>query len=526
MFRRQTLTAHYWTEAFEVTDADVEYLFSIMLEGEKPLTSLELARRLVQRRLQLEEAMWRDRLADGVLFQPKDAYTVGQKLIFPALDFSIGEVKGTRAGSSPEQGEFTVINVEFEDGVRREFASQLVTPHVLNVSNGHSLEELLEPADAEQLVAKYGEWISEAVEERLEGESDAVYAAGLWFLKSLLPDVSEAHAHLAEAVLDMNGGGPLAPEDILPVLDLPKEINPALQAFALNYVLYRDRRFDEVGAAGLVRWYLKRLEPEEVRETPTRLSYQEIPYDRSLLSPEAVALETEIADEFSPLPRVSHAPEEVSLTLIYPHRRSGTLPLNASLSAMFPTAYEAETVRIIFVDGETGDEYEGWLVRRARYVSGLDRFYWQHKLPIGVYVRVARTDDPGRYMISFDGYRPRTEWIRLVIPEKDRISFQNHKRAIGAAYDDLMVLGADDLERVDEVCETIVRQKRSLVATIRDLVPELARLTPQATVHAKTLYSAVNVLRRCPPGPILAALEAQPAFEHVGGNYWRLQQQD
>ncbi|MCD4686364.1 MAG: hypothetical protein K8S97_10545, partial [Anaerolineae bacterium] len=62
----------------------------------------------------------------------------------------------------------------------------------------------------------------------------------------------------------------------------------------------------------------------------------------------------------------------------------------------------------------------------------------------------------------------------------------------------------------------------TLTDTMRHLLGELARLTPQRTVHAKTLYSAVNALRRCPPGPIFATLVARPEFEHVGGPYWRL----
>jgi hypothetical protein len=66
------------------------------------------------------------------------------------------------------------------------------------------------------------------------------------------------------------------------------------------------------------------------------------------------------------------------------------------------------------------------------------------------------------------------------------------------------------------------RPGQDLGDTMRDMMAELARLTPQRSVHAKTLYSAVNVLRRCPPGPIFAALVARPEFEHVGGPYWRL----
>ncbi len=526
LFGRQTLTARYWTESLQITEADVQYLFSVMLEGEKPLSSRELARLFVEHRIRQEEDLWRKRLRGGRLFQPKARYEVGQKLVFPALDFALGQVVRTRPGSGPEHGEFTVIEVEFEDGVRREFASDLQTPHALNldfdVDNGQVIERLLEPVDANDILKQYGRHVVRQIEARLRQEEDVAYAAGLFFHKSLLPTINEGHINLAEALLDMHGGGPLPPEEILPVLELPKEINPTLQAFALNYALYRDDRFDEVGPAGLVRWYLRRLEPEGVRAIPPRLLYDPIPYDRGLLSPEAIALELEIGDELSPLPEVEETPEEVVLTLIYPHRRVGTLPLNASLDALFPTAYEAARILITFVDAKTGEEFEGWVVREGRYVFGLDRYYRLHRLPIGAFVRVSRTDDPERFVLDYEGYRPRTEWLRLVAPQNGRITFQNHKRSIGAAYDDLMVLGADDLEKVDEIWSAARSQRRSLVEIIRELLPELARLTPQAAVHAKTLYSAVNVVRRCPPGPILAALEAQPEFEHVGGLYWQL----
>ncbi len=525
LFGRQTLTPRYWTESLQVTDADIEHLFSVMLEGEKPLSSRDLARLFVERRVRLEEEVWRQRLAEGELFQPKNHYDVGQKLVFSALRFEVGEVVGIRPGSSPEHGEFTVIEVEFGNKVRREFACDLGTPHVLNLEvNGQSVAQLLEPVDTEALLAEYGRSITEKIVARLKAEEDVVYVGGQWFLKSLLPTIDEGQVNLAEAVLDMNGGGPLGAEAILPVLDLPKEINPTLQQFALNHKLYQDNRFDEVGPAGLIRWYLRRLEPEEVRQTPERLLYDPIPYNRDLLSPESVALEAEIADEFSLLPEPEIPPREVTLTLIYPHRRVGTLPLTASLSAMFPTAYEAARIRITLVDGKTGTEYEGWVVREARYVVGLDRFYRFHKLPIGAFVRVASTDDPGQFLVDFDGYRPRTEWIRLLVPQDGRISYQNQKRSIGASYDDLMVLGTDDLNKVDEIWKATRDQRRSLVEIIREILPELARLTPQATVHVKTLYSAVNVVRRCPPGPILAALESQPEFVSVGGHYWRIQQ--
>jgi hypothetical protein len=56
---------------------------------------------------------------------------------------------------------------------------------------------------------------------------------------------------------------------------------------------------------------------------------------------------------------------------------------------------------------------------------------------------------------------------------------------------------------------------------LAELFPELAKLTPQQTVHAKTLYSAINMLKRLPPGPVFAELVRNPAFQSVGDHYWR-----
>jgi hypothetical protein len=48
----------------------------------------------------------------------------------------------------------------------------------------------------------------------------------------------------------------------------------------------------------------------------------------------------------------------------------------------------------------------------------------------------------------------------------------------------------------------------------------LAKLSGAGHVHAKTLYSAVNILRRIPPGPVFAEVVTHPAFKAVGNGYW------
>jgi hypothetical protein len=52
-------------------------------------------------------------------------------------------------------------------------------------------------------------------------------------------------------------------------------------------------------------------------------------------------------------------------------------------------------------------------------------------------------------------------------------------------------------------------------------VRELAKLNPQSHVHASELYANVNIIRRCPPGPILALLASRPWFVHVGDLHFR-----
>jgi len=524
LLQRHTASEHYWTDHFEVTDEDIDFLFNVFLEEETPLTSRDLAVRLIQRRIHKEANTLRKLIKRGEIFLPREVYQVGQKLVFPALNFAVGTVTSERAGDNPEHGEFTVINVQFESGEQREFASNLKTPHQLNVDFSNDTQYPgFSPSDVDAIFEEYGDDIVYLLEERLNSEEDAVYFAGRWFLKSLLVDVTLAHLHLAEAVLVMHQGGPLDTQSIIKEIDLPAEGNTRLQTFAFDYALFHDDRFDEVGPAGKVLWCLRELEPPEVINVPERLRYNPIEYDWRLLSDELAQLEAEIDDELSNLRSPSKPADSVTFSLNFPHRRTGTLPLTSRLRHLFPTAYEAPRILMTLVDGQTGEEMSGWVVREHQYVYGLAEFYHRHHLPVGAYITVKATDDPSRVVVDFLAHRPRTEWIRLVVPSGNgRLQIENHKRAIGAEYDELMILGADDLEGIDDLWISTDNPRRSLTETIRELMSELARLTPQRTVHAKTLYSAVNVLRRCPPGPIFATLVSRPEFEHVGGPYWRL----
>lgn len=514
----------HWMRNFKVEQEDMEFITNKLLEGEKPLDTATLAGILIEENLRKDAEQIREKYKDALLYSPSGTFGIGQKLIFPAMDFTIGSVVAVRTGNNPNYEPFCVIAVQIdEDDKQREFATELTTPHQLSqqVEEGDSSYGLA-TLTSEEILANNGDDILYTLETALSENDSLVQLAGKWFPRELMVEVNEGHLHLAEAVLDINAGGPLTTAEVLQEIGGLDSGSSELQIFSMNYAMRDDSRFDEVGPTGEVLWHLQRLEPGEVRETPVMLKYIPIDYDDALLGDDLLQLEQEIKDEFSDVQLSDGYHEQATVTLIYPHRRMGTLPLNAAMRQVFPTARQTPRVSVTLVDGQDGEEYPGWVVRKDRYIYGLEKFYRKHRLPIGAYVTVQKSDTQGKVIVDFQAYRPRTEWIRLIVPKNNQITFENHKRAIGAGYDDLMILGADDIEGVDHIFEVNQQQKRTLLSILRVVVPGLGRLTPQGTTHAKTIYSAVNAVKRCPPGPIFATLVASPDFENVGGDYWKL----
>ncbi len=506
-----------WADDFTVTDDDLEQLTSLLLERETPLSIDELAHALIAQRLEQQAAAERERFKDARMYNPAQAYEVGQKIFFPLEDYTVGTVLDVRAGDNGEHGDFKVIAVDFDGRNLREFAAELQTYHKLSdMLNEDAAPQLSGSAD--EIYALNRHLIVPKLEERLREGGDLVSVAGKWFSRDLVLEVNEGHLNLAEAVLYTIEGGPMSTEQIVQEIGgLSDSASLELQIFSLNDVLSRDPRFDEVGPINTVMWYLRTFEPQEVLNAPNFLKYNEIDYDPALLSNEQRALEAEIDDEWSPDADATAAVagEEVTLTLNYAHWRAGTLPLNRKMQAIFPTARRTQRIAVTLVDGQDGETYAGWVVRPDRYVFGLDAFYRKHKLPIGAFIVVRRDGD--RIVVDFRAHRPRTEWVRVITPKATQVSFEEQRRAIGAEYDDLLILWSDDVNAADAA----YNGKRALNQALRAVAVELTRNTPQGTLHAKTLYSAVNVLRRAAPGAVFATLNGDPEFQYVGNHYWR-----
>jgi hypothetical protein len=522
---RPTPKTDYWGAAFAIEDADLDYLYNLLLEEETPLTSAEMAQHIIRRRHQRESEALKRREQGATPYFPRETYSVGQKVAFTVPRPGLGTVTAVRAGRNPEYGDFDVVTVDFADERgQREYAARLPQHPLNNQTLYHGEAELLSP---EEIIEKNGAVIAAKLEARLKASPEIVRLAGRWFPRALLATVNIGHLNLAEAVLDMAGGGPLPTEALIKDAGLPANINPRLQAFSLHYALQEDSRFDEVGPAGEVLWYLRRLEPPEVVYPPRRLE-NAAPEGGPVVSelpPYLAGLIAEIDDEWSPATgedEIERTPE-VLVTLTFPHRRVGTLPLSPRLAPLFPTAYESSRVLFTWVDADTGERFPGWVVREGRYVFGLDEWFRRLDFPVGGQLTVSGGAAPGEIFIKASKRRPNREWVRMAAAAPDgRLTFTMQKHNIGIIYDDLMVVALSNPAAIDEVW--LKSQSLPFPRLVADIFRELAKLNPQSAVHAKTLYAGVNVVRRCPPGPIFAQLLTRPYYAHVGDAYWRFDQ--
>jgi hypothetical protein len=516
-----SLREDYW-ETFKLESDDVEFIYNYLLEYETPLGPEEILSVLVEDRLHREkQAIEKQRSAGGDVYLPMNQYDQGSNLVFPALGWQSGKVKSVRPGRTYGQEKFNVIEVDFGNGVIKEFATgleghELNTPPEIDEDDPILSPQAILDTYQDHLVGKLIEGLSE--------NEDFVYIAGRWFPKALLVDVNVGNLNLAEALLDMAGGGPLPTKELLGQVDLPEGVNSKLAEFSLDLSMQEDERFDEVGPAGQVLWFLNRLEPEEVRTTPLFLRYKPIEYDRAVLDEAMITLEQSLADELSPVEDINgfHG-DEVQISLIYPHWRAGTLPLSPKMSRLFPTAYESPRIRFMLVDGDTGEKFPGWVVRLEKYVFGLREWYLDRGVMPGSLITVKRGSNPGEVIVKVRAHRAAKEWVRTALVGADGgVVYAMLKQPVGTAFDDRMVIAMPaEVDPLDESWQRMHKQRPAFEQIVVDTLRELAKLNPQSHVHATELYSAVNVVLRCPPGPILALLASRPWFKLVGDFHFR-----
>ncbi len=522
MNQRKTQTAEYWQKQFQLSSQDIEAVYQQILEQNRPVKLADIAIALVKRHCDAEELTNRIELQDGRIYQPKETYAVNETVIFPALEFAVGTVAAIRDGHHPDFGNFKVISVNFGNDPVREFAAQFTKDHPLNASDQilSSAEGLLSP---DELFLAYKNAIIAKVEATLAKNADFVRFQDNYFLSDALVEFHEGLFNIADAAIDINQG-PLSVENLIEQMGLAeagREVSE-ITRFAVNYYLSQDERFVDVGPTHQVLWYLERIQPPEVNHPPRRLQMSQHLYDPAAFDEDLHSLLAEIDDETIHPEDAAPANDKagsVTLVLNYPHWRVGTLPLTPRIRHFFPTS-KFNPVRFEFVDGRTGDTFPGWTVSQFNYIFGLDEWYQKNKLPVGVYITLKRTDNPIQIIIDYQATRTQRDWVRMAKVAGRKLTFQMNPAALACKYDELMIISDATPEDTDKFWVAAEERNLSLYQLLCDIFPELSKLNPQSTVHAKTLYSAVNVVKRVGPGVIFQELAAHRCFIPMNHGYW------
>ena len=511
---------HFW-EDLDFSKSDFEFFFNLLLDREVPLSTLELVNEFIPFQIENElERLKKENAQTGELYMPSKDYSTGDKVVFPSADMKQGTVISKRNGFNPDLQLFNVIEVLFENKEKKYFASGL-KDHLLN----RSLEaELANPNfDPDYVKDNFGSTLAQKLEIALSDNHDLVRIAGSWFPRALLVDINAGHLNLAEAVLEEAHGGPLDTITLMEQVELTADVNQELLQFSFDHALQEDNRFDEVGPSGKMLWFLQAMEPNDVRNLPVYLDYQPSSEMSDNIKEYLQSFEGNLYDELDSWDTADNLHDEAKISLIFPHLRSGTLPLSNTLSKMFPTAYEAPRVRFTFTDEDEGIDFPGWVVRKSKYVYGLKEWYEKKQLIPGNFVSVQKGKKEGEINIRIEKSRQNKEWLKTILIGTDHgIVFAMLKHPVIASFNERMAIAIPDISAVDELWNGQIFAKEPIEKTIFKIMRELSKLNPQGQVHAQELYSAVNIVRRCPPSIVMTFLVNNAKVSHLGDLYFRI----
>jgi len=522
--QRPTQTAAYWQSDFEINQQSLDALYNLFVETGSPQSLERLGLFFVQHALQVEEQAIQAELGQGDVYQPDRSYQVGDKLVFPNFGYATAGVVGVRSGYNPVDEEFAVIDVVFNDAAstKTSFAAGFQHPHNL-LSQGSGDDAESKDDVAQGILDKFRNTIISKVQTALTQNPDYVEFNQNWLLRDMLVDIQEGLLNIIDAAIDINAG-PLNVDELIEPLDLQQEgVSPAVLQFSVNYKLANNPQFLNVGTIDSVLWYLSRLKPADVLEMPHNLKVRgDLLFEAHKLPLDLQALMKDIDDEATPpeFAKTLGADEaEITFVLNYPHRRAGTLPLLPAVRQLLPEA-DGRLLALSLVDGQSGDEMVGWFVGDKNYIFGLADWFKTYELPVGAFITLKKTNYPLKFIIDFVPQRSQRDWVRVVTVKNNHLAFEMKNRALACRYDELMMLGEEGSTDIDQIWQKFEQNKVTLHDVLVRIFPELMKLSAQHAVHTNTLYSAVNVVRRCPPGPLLQELAGDPVFVWMGHGYW------
>jgi len=521
-FKLHSQTEAFWRDEYQVTDQDLDLVTSLILDAGKPRSADILAAAIIMRRVKREQQALAQMASRGDLYQPKNTYEVGQRLVFSAREFADGTVTDVREGYNPKYGEFSVIKVQFEDeGPELEFAAGFAYEHALNRPEEELLGGSDEAFSVEDLVATCLPYVRDRLSAALEEHDEFLRFEDEWYLQELLPDVDEGYLNLAEALI-YERDKPLSVSDILSALDLAEGTSVAAQSFALNRALASDARFDDVSLDDQPLWYLRQLEPTAVHTRPPVMDDPIRTEGGESIGLSMLDLVEDLGDELDDVPgMVLRELDQIAYDVTFPHLYAGTMPSTQQLLTALKLEHNDRHARITLMDANSGKAYPVWLVPTQGYVCGLNEWYLEVGMCVGGRVEVSIPDEPLTIAVSTQrARRSRSEFIRAAAAEGGTLTLQMQRASLDVEVDRDTVIYIPDPEEIATLMLTDRMRGLSLSEIVYHAFEELAKLGSGGTVHAKSVYSAVNLMRRCGSVPIFQELTRRACYDPVGNNEW------
>jgi len=520
-YKLKAQTEAFWRDEYQVSEGDLDLITGHILEAGKPQPLEELAALIIKHYLQQEKEAVSRQLGGGRIYRPVDRYQVGEELVFSVLDYAVGRVVDVRPGHNPKYGEFEVIKVAFDDGAQeREFAAGFDHPHPLNRPVEELLRQGREDLSEDDLVRMFEHYVAAKLEFALQENKEFVQFDGRWFLQELLPEIHVGYLNLAEAVI-YEAGRPVTAREMLQDLELEATGSEEAQLFALNRALKEDERFDNVGTPDEPIWYLRALEPAAVFERPFvhQVAFRALGGEYIGLT--MLDLVEEIGDELDDVETmIQRELTEFRFEVNFPHLYAGTMPAVQQFLWRLPEKGSSH-FPITLIDAGTDQRFEVWVVPAEKYICGLEDWYASVGMYVGGQVTLAATEDPEVFTISITPVRSRrSEWVRSASVNEGRLVLQMQRATIPLRCDRNMLLDVPDRESILELMRQANEANTPLSELLLLAFEELAKLSSRGTVHAKSLYSVVNLFRRTGAVPIFAELTRSACFDPVGDGFW------
>ncbi|MFP3895853.1 MAG: hypothetical protein ACLFV5_03295 [Anaerolineales bacterium] len=519
-FRKlKTQQETFWRDEYQVSEEDLDLVTGLILDEGTPQPLSVLTSTIILRRFRQEQQEVSRQAEQGMIYRPVDEYQVGDELVFSALDFVVGEVVGIREGDNPRYESFDVIRVDLGEE-EREFASGFDHAHPLN----RPVEELVSRTDEEMdeadLLRLFEHYVASKLEPTLEEDEDFIRFGDAWFLSALLPEIHVGHLNLAEAVI-YEAGESVKAEEMVEDLELESGSLEA-QVFALNRALEQDERFDDVSMDDSPAWYLRALEPEAIYERPQvhEVGYRAEGGEHIGLT--MLDMVEEIGDELDSVETVIlDKVSDIHFEVIFPHLQAGTMPATRQFMRHLPSDTTRHHSPITFIDRDTGEPMKVWVVPEEGYVCGLEDWYAQVGMCVGGRVTVKALEDPLTFEITVEPERGgSSNWVRSASVENGRLVLQMQRANIAVDCDPNMMVDIPDPQEIVQFMESTAEDDPSLGSLIRTAIRELVKLSSRGVVHAKAIYSVVNLLRRTGAVPIFSELTRNACFDPVREGFW------